>query len=127
MALTDERIQALALEVKQLEADIDKLEKKWKKRRSLIVKEMERRKATGLEYEGEQLIRIAYVAGERVTFSVFEAEQVLPAEQFQAVTKLEIDKDRLEAAVLGGTISPETVAQFSDVKKTAAYPRITVK
>lgn len=128
MALKDSHLQLLARELHQLEQDKKDIEEKINRRRKLVCKEMERRKAKGLEWElDDALIRIAYVQAERTSYFVDKAQKLLDEETFDTVTKVVIDKDQLEAAVLAGTITPARVAKFSESKKDSPWPRVTIK
>lgn len=128
MGLTDDRIREIALEVKMLEKEIEEIEKKVDRRKQAILREMKRRKVMGLEYKyGKALIRISFVQQERLSYIASAAQELLGPEEFDQITKVEIDKEKLNAAVLNGVITPGEAAGFTQVKTNKPYAVITVK
>jgi hypothetical protein len=124
--VNDEELTKLLTNYRQAKANKEFAEFKLEKAQQELTAYMAEHgiKSTVGTSDGNQY-RITMASSERVTFNEDGLKKSLGADLWKTIVKSKIDSTLLSKAIRSGTVDPTVVAQFSTIKKSNPYIRLS--
>jgi len=119
-------VQSDLLQLAQMKYEIAQLNEKKAVIEDRIIASLNRKgqKTVSTKINGAE-VKGTIVAPQRVVIDEQKVRNALDAKMWRKVTRLVLDKDKLEAAVAIGDVDANVVAQCSEIKDTKPYVKVT--
>jgi hypothetical protein len=121
MAMQDDLVLFASLKqgIKTLTKELDKVEQR-------LVSAMDSKGQKSVSAQNGD-VKGTLVTGSRMVIDEEKLKKSLTASQWRAVSKSVLDKEKLEASMVVGTVDPNTVAAATEEKDNKPYIRVTGK
>jgi ABC-type transport system involved in cytochrome bd biosynthesis fused ATPase/permease subunit len=117
MPKSDQELIDLALEIQGIKAKAAALEKKWRKKQTAIIKEMDRRKINAIEMDE---VRLSVTTPETVVYDEDKLRRRL-GKKFALICKSVVDKTAIAEAVQEGKVKMKDIEKCTEVTTKSSY------
>ena len=123
------KLQRQLEEIRRLKEVQAKADMEWRAIQSGVVELLDELNIDSFTYEDDEGMKVkaTKVQGSSLVFDEPQLKKALGAKAWKTVTRLVLDRTRLEDAVAEGRVDPVTIAECSSEKDSKPYIKLTAK